>query len=223
MTAQWSPAAIATLLCEAFAPHLSSPSKATKSTAPTASIDVLITFDRRGVSGHPNHVACHLGARAFSAALLRGKEGFASPVDVYSLRSVGFVRKYSGVLDVVATLLDWGMGGLGSALGAGGGGPGGKGAAAKGGKKDHPPGLVFMNGVVGGGQGGKVTSMDGQAAAAGAAAGGGSHGPTILTAWKAMVTAHKSQMVWFRWGWILFSRYMYMNDLRLEKAGAKVK
>ena len=32
----------------------------------------------------------------------------------------------------------------------------------------------------------------------------------------AMVKAHKSQMVWFRWGWISFGRYMIVNDLRRE-------
>jgi N-acetylglucosaminylphosphatidylinositol deacetylase len=34
---------------------------------------------------------------------------------------------------------------------------------------------------------------------------------------KAMTTAHKSQMRWFRWGWITLSRYMVINDLRKEK------
>lgn len=44
-----------------------------------------------------------------------------------------------------------------------------------------------------------------------AAAGGG-----LGTAWRAMTTAHRSQMVWFRYGWIALSRYMVLNDLRLE-------
>ena len=33
----------------------------------------------------------------------------------------------------------------------------------------------------------------------------------------AMVQAHASQMRWFRWGWIASSRYMMVNDLRMEK------
>lgn len=37
------------------------------------------------------------------------------------------------------------------------------------------------------------------------------------TAQRAMTTAHESQMRWFRWGWITFSRYMAINDLRKEK------
>jgi N-acetylglucosaminylphosphatidylinositol deacetylase len=35
-------------------------------------------------------------------------------------------------------------------------------------------------------------------------------------AFGAMVQAHKTQMLWFRWGWILTGRYMVVNDLRRE-------
>ena len=34
---------------------------------------------------------------------------------------------------------------------------------------------------------------------------------------KAMIEGHRSQMKWFRWGWIGASRYMVINDLMLEK------
>ena len=34
---------------------------------------------------------------------------------------------------------------------------------------------------------------------------------------KAMTQAHKSQMRWFRWGWIGVGRYMVVNDLKREK------
>lgn len=33
---------------------------------------------------------------------------------------------------------------------------------------------------------------------------------------NAMVKAHKSQMRWFRWGWICAGRYMVVNDLKRE-------
>ncbi len=33
---------------------------------------------------------------------------------------------------------------------------------------------------------------------------------------NAMVKAHKSQMKWFRWGWICVGRYMVVNDLKRE-------
>lgn len=39
----------------------------------------------------------------------------------------------------------------------------------------------------------------------------------VRKAQKAMTTAHKSQMRWFRWGWIGVSRYMVVNDLTKVK------
>lgn len=39
----------------------------------------------------------------------------------------------------------------------------------------------------------------------------------IQRAREAMWKAHKSQMRWFRWGWIGLSRYMAVNDLVLEE------
>lgn len=38
-------------------------------------------------------------------------------------------------------------------------------------------------------------------------------------AFGAMVLAHKTQMLWFRWGWIVSGRYMVVNDLKREKLG----
>ncbi|KAF2452635.1 phosphatidylinositol glycan class L [Lineolata rhizophorae] len=58
-------------------------------------------------------------------------------------------------------------------------------------------------------------------------ASGGMPSPLVflsdVSGWRraqgAMTTGHKSQMRWFRWGWIGLSRYMVMNDLRREKVG----
>lgn len=33
----------------------------------------------------------------------------------------------------------------------------------------------------------------------------------------AMTDGHKSQMLWFRWGWITVGRYMFVNDLKKEE------
>lgn len=68
------------------------------------------------------------------------------------------------------------------------GGAGGKGRRKVGNRK-HPPDLVFMHGF---GERGWVTARE------------------------AMTSAHVSQMIWFRYGWITLSRYMFMNDLRLD-------
>ena len=38
----------------------------------------------------------------------------------------------------------------------------------------------------------------------------------VLIGQTAMVKGHKSQMRWFRWGWIGIGRYMAVNDLRRE-------
>jgi N-acetylglucosaminylphosphatidylinositol deacetylase len=170
MTAKWDSSAISSLLCSAFAPDLARARITDK--APKAAIDVLITFDGAGVSGHPNHTSLYHGAKTFIAALVADKPGWEQPVDLYTLTTIPWARKYTGFLDVLATLASWAVG-----------------ADKK--DKAHPGGLVFLSGLVGEG--------------------------SVMTAWKAMVSAHKSQMVWFRYGWITLSRYMYINDLRLEK------
>lgn len=173
MTATWDTAKIKTLLSSAFAQRQKSGSSS-ETDRPTATIDVLITFDTGGVSGHPNHASLYHGARAFLASLIHGKDGWQPPVDLYTLTSVSILRKYTSFVDVLPTIVSWAFG-----------------SDFK--DKKHPAALVFLNGLGNGG---------------------------ITTAWKAMTTAHKSQMVWFRYGWITFSRYMVVNDLRLEKMKA---
>lgn len=170
MTAKWDSGDISALLCSAFAPNLAR--MRNSETAPAAAIDVLVTFDAGGVSGHPNHISLYHGAKTFIAELVAGKPGWQPPVDLYTLKTVSLGRKYIGFLDVLTTLASWAIG-----------------ADKK--DKKHPGGLVFLSSLMGYG--------------------------SITTAWRAMVSAHKSQMVWFRYGWISLSRYMFINDLRLEK------
>ncbi|KAK4232191.1 putative N-acetylglucosaminyl-phosphatidylinositol de-N-acetylase [Podospora fimiseda] len=174
MTATWDKGKISNLLSSAFAPNLAKSRSSNQ--PPTTTIDVLITFDAGGVSGHPNHISLYHGAREFVSTLTADKPGWKTPVDLYTLTTVGMPRKYAGIMDVLPTLGSWAVG-----------------ADKK--DKKHPGGLVFMNSLAG-------------------------H-QSVITAWQAMTTAHKSQMVWFRYGWITLSRYMYMNDLRLEKVKAK--
>ncbi len=165
MTSTWSKEDIANVLSSAFAPNLSrKPNEAAKAT-----IDVLITFDSKGISSHPNHVSLYHGARHFIASLIKNRPGWQCPVDLYTLSSVNIVRKYSSFLDSIVSLT---VAVLSSHRIKGG----------------HPPLLLFM-------------SAPGE----------------VRTAQKAMTDAHTSQMRWFRWGWIGLSRYMAVNDLRLEK------
>ncbi|KJZ75243.1 hypothetical protein HIM_05437 [Hirsutella minnesotensis 3608] len=184
MTAEWDETKIAGLLCSAFAPQLAR-QRSDASARPTASIDVLITFDGHGVSSHPNHISLYRGARAFAAELLRGKPGWSSPVDLYTLTTVGVARKYSSAMDALASLTLWAL--------AVGRGKDVKGSASD--KRAHPPALLFMSPLIGDGG--------------------------LVAARRAMTQAHKSQMVWFRHLYIVFSRYMVINDLRLEKVKGK--
>lgn len=217
MQEDWKPEEVARVLASAFAPHLngsselekekekekdkdkdrrkSKSSKSSKSAAssggaipppqssegPRATIDVLITFDSRGVSGHPNHKALYHGAREFVTQIMRGHSGYASPVALYTLPSINIVRKYSFIVDAIPTLLGGIYGSiLGNAMGTRKATSRPAGASA-----DR---LVFVN--------------------------------DLARYWKAreaMIYGHKSQMVWFRWGWIGLGRYMVVNDLRSER------
>ncbi|KAK7961098.1 N-acetylglucosaminyl-phosphatidylinositol de-N-acetylase [Apiospora saccharicola] len=190
ITETWDTDKVATLLSAAFAPHLSQK----KTREPMASIDVLLTFDEGGVSSHPNHISLYHGARRFISALTEGKPGYACPVDLYTLTTVGFVRKYCGFLDVFATIFSATLGAGANMTRSATSGFGGNNKRDLKNKSDkgNPGLLVAATGLLGGRE-------------------------SAATARQAMTQAHQSQMVWFRWGWITMSRYMYLNELRLEK------
>ncbi|KAH6893356.1 N-acetylglucosaminyl-phosphatidylinositol de-N-acetylase [Thelonectria olida] len=170
MTTTWDRTKIASLLSDAFATH-----PPTDNDSYTANIDVLITFDAHGISSHPNHISLYHGCRAFVATL-------TNPVDLYTLTTVNFFRKYTSFVDAFATLL------FSRPRSTGASETEDKNAA-------HPTNLVFFSPFTG--------------------------EKSHATAWKAMTEAHKSQMVWFRYGWITLSRYMVINDLRLENVKSK--
>ncbi|KAI9676646.1 MAG: N-acetylglucosaminyl-phosphatidylinositol de-N-acetylase [Trizodia sp. TS-e1964] len=166
ITGNWSAHDISVLLSKAFAPNIKkSPSKS----APQTTIDVLITFDKDGVSAHPNHISLYHGGRAFVSTLMRHHPGWACPIALYTLTSTSIMRKYTSFLDALVTMISCAL--LSN---------------RKIGPAPNP--LVFIN-----------TPLE------------------LGKAQKAMTTAHKSQMRWFRYGWIWASRYMIVNDLRLEK------
>lgn len=176
MTATWAADHITSLLASAFSPDLAATlngtAKKNPKKAPTASIDVLVTFDQNGISNHPNHRSLYHGAVHFLRTLMTDKEGFNCPVTLYTLTSTSMLRKYAGVLDAPYSML---LGVLGNLFG---------------GKKsgENGPGRLLFVSSVG----------------------------EWLTAQSAMVMGHKSQMVWFRWGWITIGRYMTVNDLKRE-------
>ncbi|KAJ2845776.1 hypothetical protein IWW36_004647, partial [Coemansia brasiliensis] len=64
-------------------------------------VDVVFTFDKQGVSGHSNHIAAYMGVKHMALTSQRLK---LHPVHVYSLESVGLIRKYSSIIDTVFSL-----------------------------------------------------------------------------------------------------------------------
>jgi len=161
MTTNWATDKISSLLTTTF----TRASGSTKSAVRKPTIDVLITFDARGISSHPNHKSLYHGARAFASSL--ASKASKAPVALYSLTSINIVRKYSSFMDVVASIFAMAFGRSG---------------------RMREGRLVFMSGL-----------------------------GEMRRAQRAMTDAHVSQMRWFRWGWIVLSRYMVVNDLKLEK------
>ncbi|KAI9849542.1 MAG: N-acetylglucosaminyl-phosphatidylinositol de-N-acetylase, partial [Thelocarpon superellum] len=102
MSKHWDARDISDLLTKTFvtASHRSS-----SKTAPTPSIDVLITFDGHGVSSHVNHISLHHGARAFLSSLTKGQGRLQSGLAVYSLTTTTIIRKYLSVFDSALTML----------------------------------------------------------------------------------------------------------------------
>ncbi|KAI9801179.1 MAG: hypothetical protein M1825_003453 [Sarcosagium campestre] len=190
MTTHWDPRSIAQVLAQQYTVESThnklgggrqkkkqqqqqhrrtTPTSVSSSTKAAPLIDVLITFDRQGISGHPNHISLYHGSRTFIQSL---GGGLKCPVAMYTLTTTSLLRKYLSILDAAFTVLRllfvWGK------------------------RVHHPPTPMMF-----------VSSPR-----------------AYRRAQRAMTQAHVSQMRWFRWAWIGVSRYMVVNDLRLEKIPA---
>ena len=64
-------------------------------------INMIITFDDHGVSGHPNHQALFKGVNDLMERRL------VRDVEVMTLTSVNILRKYLGIIDVNFILDEW--------------------------------------------------------------------------------------------------------------------
>jgi N-acetylglucosaminylphosphatidylinositol deacetylase len=161
MTATWDAKAIASILTRYFAADAA---KTPTNQAPKALVDVIVTFDAKGVSGHPNHISLLHGATSCVRQLMARHKGWESPVKVYSLTTTNVLRKYGSILDSAMTVITclW----------------------KKKERGQFPTPVLAVSGF-----------------------------GDVRKAQRAMTTAHKSQMRWFRWGWIGVSRYMVVNDL----------
>ncbi|XP_028839294.1 N-acetylglucosaminyl-phosphatidylinositol de-N-acetylase [Denticeps clupeoides] len=113
------------------------------------SIDVVLTFDGRGVSGHANHIAVH---QALSYLASSGK--IPDGCHVLALCSISMFRKYLSVLELPVSWL-------------------------------FPSDFCFVIGM-----------------------------EEHKQAKKAM-RCHRSQLLWFRHLYLIFSRYMWVNTFRV--------
>ncbi|KAJ5757472.1 uncharacterized protein N7511_006166 [Penicillium nucicola] len=106
MDKEWDEGDVGALLASAFAPDMAKARKgAAEDKAPTATIDVIITFDQHGISNHPNHRSLYHGAVNFLRTLMKDKAGFTCPVTLYTLTTTSIFRKYVGVLDAPLSML----------------------------------------------------------------------------------------------------------------------
>jgi N-acetylglucosaminylphosphatidylinositol deacetylase len=123
--------------------------------------DIILTFDPRGISLHPNHSSCHYLDTVCN-----------TQTTMYSLTTISWIRKYLSAFDAPITRLNTLF------------------------NKPHPTPLTSTT----------STSPDSLIFVSGLR--------DYARAFGAMVFAHKTQMLWFRWGWIITGRYMFVNDLR---------
>ncbi|EMF15249.1 phosphatidylinositol glycan class L [Sphaerulina musiva SO2202] len=101
MTTTWDAKLISQTLMKYFAPSQTTTTTTTKNTL----IDVLITFDEGGISGHPNHISLLHGCTTFLRTLMLKHTGWENPVKLYTLTTTNMVRKYSSVLDSLVSVL----------------------------------------------------------------------------------------------------------------------
>ncbi|KAL8908962.1 MAG: hypothetical protein Q9207_000538 [Kuettlingeria erythrocarpa] len=104
MVTEWSAEKIADVLGQAFGGQMTK-KKESDAEAPTATIDALVTFDRSGVSSHPNHIALYHGAKEWLKGVMKEKEGWRCPIELHTLTSVSILRKYISFLDAPMTML----------------------------------------------------------------------------------------------------------------------
>lgn len=115
-------------------------------------VRTVITFDRSGVSLHPNHIDTFLGVKHLKQSLPRG-------ISFLSLKSVGILKKYSGMLALLPFAARW-----------------------KGNIRNNQ---------------GKFTVVI---------------PPTMCFSSFQAMRRHESQMVWFRYLFVFFSSYSYVNE-----------
>ncbi|PCH35190.1 LmbE-like protein [Wolfiporia cocos MD-104 SS10] len=159
-------------------------------------ITTILTFDQYGISGHPNHISLPLGA-ARLIEFLSSDNGSNTPLPrLFTLVSATLLQKYTGPIAplVLRTraqkLFAWGSGRAQ------------RGAAAPDAITAHSTSTP-RDPV---GQQSARVNLDARCVPI-AVSGAGEY----QTALRAMMQ-HRSQLVWFRWLYVAFSWYMWVNE-----------
>eukprot|EP01084_Bolivina_argentea_P094511 169905_1 len=67
-------------------------------------IDIILTFDKYGISGHPNHISIYNALQmAINKRILFGY--IERNMDIYALKSVSIIRKYCGWIEAMLWLI----------------------------------------------------------------------------------------------------------------------
>lgn len=101
MTKDWDSELISNLLTDTFAPGLA---KMPRNKAPATTIDAIITFDKAGISSHPNHRSLYHGSIAFLKSLMQRHTGWDCPISLYTLTTTNMLRKYISLFDAPMTM-----------------------------------------------------------------------------------------------------------------------
>ncbi|EDV23755.1 uncharacterized protein TRIADDRAFT_57271 [Trichoplax adhaerens] len=75
-------------------------------------INVIVTFDEYGVSGHANHISLyhalkymHLLSAFLSELIHEESDDCIAQIEAFALKSVNVIRKYIGIMDIIWTIL----------------------------------------------------------------------------------------------------------------------
>jgi len=88
-SSQWDQSLIVQLLKECVSAH---------------NIQIVMTFDSHGVSGHPNHRAVYNGVRTFMMEVTKRMKSTEEGIQCWELVSTSILRKYTGPLEIYVPL-----------------------------------------------------------------------------------------------------------------------
>lgn len=162
MTVPWDPTFVFSRLSNDLAP----PGNETLSDDPCdpsslSDVDVVITFDFKGISSHAGHISLYHGALDWLSKV----DPTGKKVSVYSLTTTNGLRRYMSIFDLPLTFLSAILN-----------------------RQDSADRLLFFSGPTG-----------------------------FRKAQLAMSVGRVGRKRWFRWCWFWLSRYVSINDLKLER------